>query len=158
MTASLGLLPEPPAPVEVSIDIVVRGIPVPKGSMRGFVNPKTERVVVTADNPQNLKAWTLRIAEEAERAMAGHPIFRGAVRVQARFVFPRPSGHFGKKGQLPSAPAHKTTKPDVDKLERAFFDALKGTVWVDDALVIDSHVAKSWGDEPGLRARVTLLV
>ncbi len=154
---TLGLVPPEPVAEAVVVEVVVRGIPVPQGSVRAFVNPKTGRAqVVSTQRGGPLGAWRDRIATEAQMQMGERPPIRGPVKLQARFTFPRPSAHYGKNGLLPSAPVHKTTAPDVDKLTRAF-DALTGIIWIDDAQVVEMHVAKGFGDEPGVRLRVSAL-
>ena len=37
------------------------------------------------------------------------------------------------------------------------WDSLKGVVWTDDALVVEWHGRKAYGEVPGLRLRVTAL-
>ena len=154
---TLGLVPPEPLAEALVVEITVRGIPVPQGSMRAFVNPKTGRAqIVSMQRGGSLGAWRDRIATEAQAAMAGRLPIDGPIKVQARFVFPRPASHEGRHGLLPSAPVHKVTAPDLDKLARSF-DSLSGIVWRDDALVVEMHLAKSYGEEPGLRLRVTAL-
>jgi Holliday junction resolvase RusA-like endonuclease len=71
--------------------------------------------------------------------------FDGAVTVQATFYLPRPKTN---KRIL------ATTKPDLDKLQRAVGDCLvkAGTV-IDDSYVIAWNAAKAYADdiEPGVR-------
>jgi Holliday junction resolvase RusA-like endonuclease len=52
------------------------------------------------------------------------------------FYFPRPKSHFNKKGLRPDAPDMKTSTPDLDNLEKAVKDALKGICWKDDRQVV----------------------
>ena len=153
---TLGLVPPEPLAEAVVVEVVVRGQPKPKGSMRGFADPYGH-VHVVPDNPRDLKAWSSAIRHAAETAMADRPVIRGPVKVQAAFTLLRPRGHYGAHGLLPSAPAYPTTKPDGDKLERACWDALKGVVWTDDALVVEWHGRKAYGEVPGLHLRVTAL-
>jgi crossover junction endodeoxyribonuclease RusA len=112
---------------------------------------------VVPDNARDLRAWSSAIRHAAETAMAGRPVIRGAVRVQAVFTLLRPRGHYGVRGLLPSAPLYPTTTPDGDKLERASWDALKGVVWHDDAQVVEWHGRKVYGEVPGLHLRVTAI-
>ena len=154
---TLGLVPPEPLAEALVVEIVVRGQPRPKGSMRGFADSHGH-VHLVPDNPRDLKAWTTAIHTAAESAMAERPIIRGAVRLQARFILVRPRSHFGVRGNLlPSAPAYPITKPDGDKLDRAARDALKGVVYHDDAQIVRWAGDKVYGEEPGLRLRVTAL-
>ncbi len=55
------------------------------------------------------------------------------------FYFERP-----KSASLKSRPG-MTVKPDGDKLVRAVFDAMTGTVVTDDAQFVDIHARKFYG-------------
>jgi Holliday junction resolvase RusA-like endonuclease len=104
----------------------VLGIPVPQGSKRVFHG----RLVDV--NDRKLRDW---------RAMVGGAVeqlgrFDGPVSVTLNFYLPRPKGHYGKKGILPSAPGRPAVRPDVDKLVRACLDAMTGIVFRDDAQVV----------------------
>ncbi len=99
------------------------------------------------DANANLPAWR----RVAAHYLADHgPTMTGAVIVAAEFTFPRPLSHYGtgrNAGRLkPSAPTHKTGKPDLDKLERALGDALtQAAVIADDALIVGWETRKIWG-------------
>lgn len=42
---------------------------------------------------------------------------------------------------------YKTTKPDLDNLEKAVMDALTTAKWwTDDSIVVDKRSVKVWGD------------
>ena len=49
--------PDEPLPAPVRLHFRVNGIPTTQGSKRGFVNPKTSRVVIVDDNKPELKRW-----------------------------------------------------------------------------------------------------
>jgi Holliday junction resolvase RusA-like endonuclease len=128
----------------------VPGLPEPQGSMRGF-KTKSGRVLITSDN-RRLSSWR-RDAMVAAREMldetgGGH--FENAVWVTLQFVLPRPKGHYGRRGLLPSAPEYPTgAVKDLDKLCRAAFDALTGAgVWRDDGQVIHLKATKAYGEQP----------
>lgn len=132
----------------------VAGLPVPQGSTRAFVT-KGGKAIVTHDNGGNLRAWREAIATEARGAAAS--LLEGPVAVRATFLLPRPAGHSGRRGLLPSAPAFPVRKPDGDKLGRALLDALTGVVFLDDAQVVDLIVRKRYAD-PNLQPGVTVVV
>jgi Holliday junction resolvase RusA-like endonuclease len=52
---------------------------------------------------------------------------------------------------------HKTTKPDVDKLMRAVFDALSGVVFEDDAQVVEGSFKKAFGSPARMDVRIETL-
>ena len=155
---TLGLVPPEPVAEAVVVEIVVRGIPVPQGSMRAFVNPRTGHAqVVSKPRGGSLEAWRDRIATEAQATMVGRAPIRGPVKIEAAFVFPWLASHYDVHGRLKrSAPKWKATAPDWDKVSRAL-DSLKGIVLADDGQIVDAHITKPYGEEPGLRLRVSAL-
>lgn len=135
------------------LDVFVPGIPQPQGSARAFV--RGTRAVVTSDNPR-LRPWRQAVTASAWEAYRGSSPEAGPVYVELRFVFPRPTSHFGKKGLRPSAPAHPAVRPDLDKVTRACLDALTESGAIrDDSLVVELLAVKSYGDEPGVRLVVS---
>lgn len=136
-----------------AVAIVVHGVPVPQGSMvRG------SRGGVHASNDARLKPWRSTIFAAAVEAMDGRDLWAGPVAVDLVFTVARPKGHWRtgrRSGELrPSAPATPTSNPDLDKLTRAVLDALTGTVFRDDAQVVDLQAAKRYGT-PGVRIWAT---
>jgi len=51
---------------------------------------------------------------------------------------------------------YKPTKPDLDNLTKAIFDALNGVVWVDDALVVSLTANKWYGDRDQITVNIEL--
>lgn len=107
--------------------------------MRAFMPKGRKFPVVTSDN-KKLKSFRQEVAKAAIAAMAGRELAaRGTpVRMNLDFYFARPNS-------LPKRVTEKTTKPDVDKLLRAVFDALRGIVYRDDAQVIGGEQWKHFG-------------
>lgn len=142
---------EPPTDIPAAayargLRIRVQGVPIPQGSMRGFVVGGRARL--TSDNPKT-RPWKAAVTADASAAVhaAGlpHPAYgHEPVAVSIAFTLPRPKGHFGVKGVLPSAPKHPTSAPDLDKLARAVLDALTGIAYRDDAQVVGLDVAKHY--------------
>ena len=139
------------------LEFDVQGIPAPKGSTRSFRNKKTGGTVTTGDNP-NTKPWQLAVGWCAKDAMCGAPLMGGPVSVGVVFRMPRPKGHYRKDLSLrPSAPAHHTVKPDLDKLLRAVFDALKHVAWLDDSQVVSlGRCEKRYVSDESAGARVVV--
>ena len=134
----------------MTVAVRVAGIPVPQGSMRGFV--RGGRVALTSDNPR-LRGWRQDVTGELAVAR-GEGQFTGAVYLGVTFIIPRPVGHFGRRGLLPSAPARPTgSHGDLDKLVRAIGDAATAAgVWRDDGQVVVLRASKRWteiGEGPG---------
>lgn len=139
------------------IEIRVVGIPAPGGSKRGFVNPRTGRVVIVEDAKRN-KTWRESVAQAALAAYRGDALI-GPVGVEVVFLMPRPKGHYGSgrnAGTLKrTAPCYHVTKPDATKLWRSTEDALTGLVWRDDAQVATQRVFKKYANKaPGAIIRI----
>jgi crossover junction endodeoxyribonuclease RusA len=121
------------------------GIPAPQGSKR---HVGMGRMI---ESCKALKPWREQIVADAQ-ALGLPQTIENAVSVSLVFCFPRPKSHFTSKGVLRStAPSHKTTKPDVDKLCRAVLDALTiAGIIKDDSLVTTLSGQKRYcvGTEP----------
>ena len=141
-------------------------------------NPRGAIIVnVTTDN-KDLKAWRQRVAGAAldELLDAYPPAPDGRPRwprddlgftLEAISFLASPKARWGtgrNASQLKdSAAALPLTKPDVDKLLRAFLDALTGVVWKDDSQVTDAisrkrYAVPSGPGEDGVRAAVAVWV
>lgn len=150
------------------VSFVVRGLPAAQGSSRAFVvkakGGKARAIVATDAHKLTspLGAWRSDLAKEARETMGARPLLDGPLRVRVVFVFPRPNGHYlPANTKRPArqlrgdAPVYHTSKPDVDKLQRALLDALKLVVWHDDSQVADVRARKVYegeSDSPGITA------
>jgi len=139
------------------IEFTVYGQPEPAGSKRAFVNKHTGRASVSDANPR-AKGWKSRVTDEAIAATNGQPLLDGPLLVELLFVLPRPKGHFGKRGLLPSAPLFPTVRPDVLKLARGVEDAMSGVVYRDDAQIVRESLVKLYGEPARCEVRVTASV
>lgn len=133
------------------IRFTVFGTPQTAGSKRAFPIRRAGQklgVRVTDDNPKS-RDWKTTVSQVAAEHCRGG-LIDGALGVEFVFWLVRPKGHFGKRGLLPSAPEFPAVKPDVLKLARAVEDALTGVAWRDDALIVDEHLAKRYGERAGV--------
>ena len=124
----------------------VPGIPVPKGSAKGFCLPNSRRVVIVQTNRDKQKPWASLISVYAQNA--GVRLVHGPVSVDLVFLMPRPKSHYGtgkQQGTVKlSSPDYHTSKPDIDKLARCVLDALTGVAWLDDSQVVSMNVIKTY--------------
>jgi Holliday junction resolvase RusA-like endonuclease len=138
------------------IEFFVPGAPVPGGSKRAF--PMRGRdgklhVAVADDSGPRGQEWRAAIRFAAERAVRyenrreWQGILSGALGLSLWFFVPRPRGHVGKRGLLPSAPMFPTTRPDVLKLARGVEDACTGILWRDDAQIVEEGLYKRYADD-----------
>lgn len=79
-----------------------------------------------------------------------------AVEVFIRTYFPVPQSWSKKKtaGALQGW-VRKTSKPDLDNIEKAVLDGLNGVTWKDDAQIVAKFSSKAYDEEP--RAEVTII-
>lgn len=138
--------------------ITVYGVAATKGSSRAFPR-RSGGVSVVPDNRPSLKAWEERVRAAGQDVAADRDgqLMLGPLKAVATWLLPRPRGHYGTRGLLASAPAHPVKKPDLDKLARAIFDALKGVWYADDSQLIDIEIHKRFA-EAGVAPRLDLEV
>jgi len=124
---------------------VVHGIAQPAGSKKGFYNQRTGRVQIV-DAAKKSRPWKALVTDAAAEAMNGAELLRGPLSVTFAFYMPRPKGHHGKRGILPSAPPYPITRPDALKLARAVEDGLNGVCYFDDAQIVEELLVKRYGE------------
>ena len=135
-----------------SLYIDVPGVAAPQGSKKGFSRAGSTRVQMV-ESSARVKPWreSIRAAALAEMGDDWTPI-DGPVEVTITYYLPRPKSHYGtgrNAGQLkPTVPLAHTTKPDIDKLDRAVLDALTSAgVWRDDSQVWSLYPVKLYADD-----------
>lgn len=130
-------------------EFFVPGIPQPQGSKRGFVSANGK--VSLVESAAGVKPWRSDVKVFAAEAMRG-PLLTGPVFLHCDFVMKRPVSTSKNK---PTPPA--TKKPDLDKLLRAIGDALKGTIYAEDSLIVEmvgtKRIAED-GEQPGVNINV----
>ena len=159
----------------LSIEFAMASNPEPQGSIRQVPIGRRcsacglARMGLTSDNP-DLNHWRRDVALLARQAMGDQRPWRGPVYAELIFVVPRP------QRMPPGRADYPITKPDLDKLERAIYDACAGhlggkqvkgqphlgLVYVDDAQIVEHHNRKRYptaADEvPGVIVRLRALV
>ncbi len=112
-------------------------------------------------NDANLKPWRGAVASACHDLMVEKGYtkpYDGPCRLDVSFVYDRPKGHFKSDGTVrESAPKHKTSAPDRDKLLRSIGDALTGTAWKDDSRVVSGWTEKVYGEFAGAHIEITFL-
>jgi len=144
-------------PATTAVVFTVHGIPQPQGSMRS--NPHGPGM--HSANP-SLKPWRQDMVDQAMAAWADRDPLTSPVEVLATFTFPRPAYHYGTGRNSdtlkPSAPLAHTTKPDLDKLQRAVGDALTlAGILRDDSQICSWAVTKVYGEHPGAHISLVCL-
>jgi len=139
--------------MKISIDVI--GLPVAQGSLT------RAKFGLRYSNAKVLSVWRESVVNALLAARTEEWQNDGAFSVTAIFRFQRPLGHTGKKGLKKSAPLHKSTKPDCDKLQRAVGDSLEMAAIIKNDSQICEWLAKKCyciGQEPpGVRMTITNL-
>lgn len=147
------------SPATCLLDIFVAGTPAPAGSKTAFAFRRGDGSLGAAvtDASKRSKPWKQTIAAVMSEHYDGVPQ-ACALRVALAFHMPRPQAHYGtKKGERyikASAPLWHKSTPDVDKFERAVFDAGTGIIWADDAAIAQVYAEKCYSEKPGVHISV----
>jgi Holliday junction resolvase RusA-like endonuclease len=99
---------------------------------------------VGAYDPGKSKTWKEDIKVQVLSQMkAGPVILEGPLMLQLVFRMTRPVS-------LPKKVIHHTKKPDIDNLQKAVKDALKGICYKDDSQIIEVTARKVYDSTPGV--------
>jgi Holliday junction resolvase RusA-like endonuclease len=136
------------------IQFVVPGVPVGKGRPRASKTKAGVRMYT----PAKTASYEAVVAYAGRQAMAGRDPEQGALAVALTIVVPIPASWSGaKQERAVSGRIMPTTKPDIDNIEKAIFDALNGICWRDDVQVTDVLKSKRYGRQPGVRVTINPL-
>lgn len=133
------------------LDTFVPGLPVPQGRPRAFKLPTGQ---IRMYDPLASRSWKMIVRDHVARVRPDRP-YAEAVRLTVQFLLPRPKS-------LPKRVREHTKRPDCGNLLKAVEDALSAIVYVDDAQIVELHVAKvyaglPWSETPGVRILVETL-
>lgn len=140
----------------MTLTFTVLGVAAPQGSFKAIPSRSTGRPFLKQSCARTMpwRKEVAAVARVATQISLGRWPTLSAVLLRVTFYLPRPKGHHGKRGLLPSAPRFPTTKPDLSKLVRALEDALTGIVYRDDAQIVKHRVEKLYSDGEAPRAIV----
>jgi len=120
-----------------TIDIHAFGRPAPQGSKRHVGGGRF------VEMSKGLPAYRKAIVDACTDAGVSGTRLTGPLEISVTYSMPRPKTHFPSRGDLKlSAPDWCTTTPDIDKVQRALFDALGpngAQVIEDDRLIVVVH-------------------
>lgn len=131
------------------------------GQPQGKQRPRVGKVGGHARlfTPEKTASYEGLVALAAQHAMVGHELLEGPCDVTLDIVLQVPASWSNRKRLYALAGnLHPTTKPDIDNVEKAIFDACNGIVWHDDVQVVRVKKAKRYGPVPGVRVSVLGIV
>ncbi len=118
-----------------SVDVHAFGRPAPQGSKRHVGGGRF------VEMSKGLPAYRQAIVDACTDTGVSGARLSGPLSIDVTYFMPRPKTHFTSRGDLKlSAPDWCITTPDIDKVQRALFDALGpngAQVIVDDRLIVD---------------------
>lgn len=126
--------------------------PEAKQSMRHYIHPNKKYIVKHKDkkvieSEKNIKAQILQQLPE------GWQMIYGEVHIeQLVFTFPFLKGFSKRNLELArQGILRKAKKPDLDNLQKNFFDACNNLLWHDDAqITVIKNIEKRYGQNPGI--------
>ena len=122
-----------------ALSITVYGRPAPQGSKRHVGRG------VLVEQSKRVAPWREAVKHAALAAAEGHDRIEGPIAVEICFTFDRPKSAPKRRRVWPTT----RTSGDVDKLQRAVFDALTDAgIWRDDAQVVDVRARKVHTGDP----------
>lgn len=129
------------------VSFFVPGYPAAKG------RPKFVRATGRVYTPAETEKAEDRIRTHAALAMNGRVPVEQPVEIRIIATYLPPKTRTKATKQTPWA-SFKPSRPDCDNIAKLCADAMNGIVFRDDALVATMHVAKVYGETPGIRVSV----
>ena len=137
-----------------SFSLFIPGIPASKGSYRPITGrSRTTGKPVTRLIPMDKKErpWRNHVRDTILNQKPPTIPPDSYVTVETTFYLPRP------KTIHPSKRKHPTVKPDIDKLQRALYDAITEThIWNDDCQITDVTSRKRYADTTNTGVLLTI--
>ena len=142
-----------------ALTLRIYGLPGPMGSKRHLGRG------VMVESSKKVKPWRSDVMTAVVGSYQG-PLIEAPVSLEVVFLFPRPKGHYGKRGLRASAPLHLISQGagDIDKLCRSTLDGISagagGALLRDDSQVVNLSACKRYcapGECPGALLTVIVL-
>jgi Holliday junction resolvase RusA-like endonuclease len=128
-------LSDTPQPDPDRVTFTVQGWPAQKGSFIPL--QRGEKLIVIPQSNQALRDWTKIVVMMARQAMGRRELFSGPLRIYSLFSLHKP------KSTTEPYPSQKG-RHDLDKYERALWDALTDVIMDDDGRIVDTQAKKRW--------------
>ena len=137
--------------MSAAIRFMVPGKPVGKGRPRIGKVGRHARMFT----PEKTVSYEGLVGWTAAQAMVGRAMVLGPVQVNLSIAMDVPASWSKvKQARALEGREFPTTKPDMDNVIKAIFDALNGVVWKDDVQVVALSTSKTYGAAPGVTVEV----
>jgi len=136
----------------------IPGIPMAQPRQRHRVAFVGGKMIAKNYLPQDSPVNAFKAAAALEASKVFTAPLEGAICLTVLFILPRPKSKMWKSRPMPRE--WHTSKPDLDNLEKALKDALKGVAWRDDAqvtAVVKSKVVAAADEVPRTRVKIEVI-
>lgn len=138
--------------MEGVLNFKILGIPIPKQSFRFAIkeNKVGVQYVSKYQSAEVVQDAKYIVSQLAEQLPPNFKLWDKGIMIRIQYVFPVPNAFSQKKialmrnGKL----YYKTTKPDLDNLDKQLFDSMEGKVFVNDSQICSRYSEKIYGDTP----------
>jgi crossover junction endodeoxyribonuclease RusA len=128
----------------MNYSFTVWGTAAPQGSKRHVGNG------VMLESSDRVRPWRQDVRFAALEERPPDWDMATPMRLDLVFWFPRPASHYGTRNGISYLKANAPIEPvsarigDIDKLQRAVFDALTGVAYLDDRQVVEVEARKAY--------------
>lgn len=139
------------------VSLVIPGEPVAQPRYR-HANHRTRsgKTIATSYIPGDHPIWAYRAALQAAARQAGLRPLDCPIILSARFYFSRPKRLLSRRA--PDGPIWHTGRPDLSNLIKGLEDALNGTAWMDDSMIVGYGAMGKWYVEKGGQPRTEIQI
>jgi len=142
----------------MNYSFTVWGIAAPQGSKRHVGKG------VMLESSDRVRPWRQDVRFAALEERPPNWDMATSMRLDLVFWFPRPASHYGTRNGISYLKANAPIEPvsarigDIDKLQRAVFDALTGVAYLDDRQVVEVEARKAYlmGPDAAPYAHITI--
>lgn len=138
--------------ITTSWSFTVPGVPVAKGRPRMTIRGGHPRAYTPEKTEKYENLVRLAFYEEYGETVPAS----GPIEIEIRAYFPVPKSFSKKKKQQALLGIlHKTTKPDLDNIQKAIQDGLNGVAFADDSQIYKYAASKGFSDVPRVDIKIT---
>jgi crossover junction endodeoxyribonuclease RusA len=142
----------------MNYSFTVWGIAAPQGSKRHVGKG------VMLESSDRVRPWRQDVRFAALEERPPNWDMATPMRLDLVFWYPRPASHYGTRNGISYLKANAPVEPvsarigDIDKLQRAVFDALTGVAYLDDRQVVEVEARKAYlmGPDAAPYAHITI--